>query len=67
MNRESMKYLEAEIKKATSYIQLFQNHWVVGIIKGYVVGIQFALSVLAGGTPHSLFEDVDKMLKEQAQ
>lgn len=65
----TMKRLHEEIQKATQYVELLKSNpseksmQAEKTLKGYVVGIQFALDVIIGGNARSILEDADKIME----
>ena len=70
MNESSaMKRLHEEIQKATKYVELLKGKpsekamKAEKTLKGYVIGIQFALDVIIGMNARSILEGADEIME----
>lgn len=67
----TMKRLHEEIQKATKYVELLKSNpsekarKAEKTLKGYVVGIQFALDVIVGGNARSILEGADEIMEDK--
>lgn len=63
---QTVKRLQEEIRKAIKYADLLKDSPTAKVLRGYVVGIQFAVDIIIGGNARSLFDDeMDKIVEEK--